>query len=207
MARPTAAQTHLAPGEPGVERDLRAEILVAATQLFARRGYGQASVREVVEAVGCTKPVLYYYFGSKEGLFLEAVRTHMASLRLLIEQAISQRGTVRDRLVAFVRALLDHVHANPDVLRLLITAQHRPERGQPQVDLMSLHRENRLLLGELLAEGVSTGEIRADVDLTDAVLALLGIVNLRSVGYLVGLPTPDDLPERILALFFDGVSP
>jgi AcrR family transcriptional regulator len=44
------------------------EIATAAARLFAERGYDATSVREIVEAAGVTKPTLYYYFHSKEGL-------------------------------------------------------------------------------------------------------------------------------------------
>ncbi len=43
-------------------------ILRVAARLFATRGFEATSVREIVEAAGVTKPTLYYYFGSKEGL-------------------------------------------------------------------------------------------------------------------------------------------
>src|SRR3954470_4266007 len=39
-----------------------------AARLFATQGYEATSVRMIVEAAGVTKPTLYYYFGSKEGL-------------------------------------------------------------------------------------------------------------------------------------------
>ena len=55
-------------------------ILDAAIPLFARLGYGSASVRELAEAAGVTKPTLYYHFGSKEDLFHELVRYHLDEL-------------------------------------------------------------------------------------------------------------------------------
>ena len=60
--------------------DARQRILDAATHLFAHRGFGSTSVREVVEAAGVTKPTLYYWFDNKEALYLECVRTKFATL-------------------------------------------------------------------------------------------------------------------------------
>jgi AcrR family transcriptional regulator len=65
----------VAPEQAGVDaiapdEGARHRLLVAATRLFARTGYAATSVREIVEAAGVTKPVLYYYFQSKEGLYL-----------------------------------------------------------------------------------------------------------------------------------------
>ena len=52
-----------------LEVNARARLLETATELFAEKGYAGASVREIVEKAGVSKPVLYYYFKSKEGLF------------------------------------------------------------------------------------------------------------------------------------------
>ena len=60
------------------------QLMGAALKLFTRRGYSATTVRELVEAAGATKPVLYYYFGSKEGLFLELMRTHFGRLEAIV---------------------------------------------------------------------------------------------------------------------------
>lgn len=193
-----------APQDAGPE--LRERILKTATRLFAERGFAATSVRELVEAAGCTKPVLYYYFGSKEGLFLEAVRTHMGSYTALLEDVLARAGTVRERLIGYVESLVAVIEAQPDALRFLMTAQHHSERGQPRLDLLSLHRQNTSLLKQLVNQGVETGEIRGDIDLLDAALALAGIVNTRAAGGLFGMPMPRDLATRLIDLYFKGVS-
>lgn len=52
--------------------DNRAVILNCALELFYKRGYDAAGMQEIAEAAGITKPTLYYYFKSKQGL-LEAL--------------------------------------------------------------------------------------------------------------------------------------
>ena len=52
--------------------DNRGVILNCALELFYRRGYDAAGVQEIVEMAGITKPTMYYYFKSKQGL-LEAL--------------------------------------------------------------------------------------------------------------------------------------
>ena len=51
------------------EKGARARLLEAATALFAEKGYASTYVREIVTRAGVTKPVLYYYFKNKGGLF------------------------------------------------------------------------------------------------------------------------------------------
>ena len=51
------------------EQKVREKLHSAAARVFARKGYATATVREIVEMAGVTKPALYYYFGSKEGVY------------------------------------------------------------------------------------------------------------------------------------------
>ena len=61
----------------GEQEEVRGRIIREATRLFAERGYAATSVREIAEAVGVTKPTLYYHFGSKDGLFTALVNHHL----------------------------------------------------------------------------------------------------------------------------------
>ena len=120
-------------------------------------------MREVAAAVGLTKPALYYHFSSKEELFLAAVRTHMQHYRQELLDGIAQPGSLRERLVQGIDAHLNRVREHPEVMKLLLTAEHRPEKGVPEIDLLSMHKENTLLLTRILQDGVTRGEIRVHV--------------------------------------------
>ena len=59
----------------------RAEILDVATREFAEHGYSGARVDEIAERTRTTKRMLYYYFGSKEGLFVAVLERAYATIR------------------------------------------------------------------------------------------------------------------------------
>jgi len=61
-------------------------ILDGALKLFSQRGYEGVSVNELTEAAGITKPTLYYYFGSKEGVFESVCQSHYTRLNALINE-------------------------------------------------------------------------------------------------------------------------
>ena len=63
----------------------RTNIRAAATRLFATRGYEAVGIRELVDAVGVTKPTLYHYFGSKRGVLDAALEEHFTTLFAAIE--------------------------------------------------------------------------------------------------------------------------
>lgn len=54
----------------------RETILNCALKLFATKGYEAVSINEIVDMAGITKPTLYYFFGNKEGLFKELLKTY-----------------------------------------------------------------------------------------------------------------------------------
>jgi len=61
-------------------------ILNKALELFSAKGYDGVSVSELTEAAGITKPTLYYYFGSKEGVFEAVCQSNYTLLNALITE-------------------------------------------------------------------------------------------------------------------------
>ena len=68
------------------EKNSREAILKCALELFSQKGYEAVSPNEIAEKAGITKPTLYYFFGSKEGLFDEILKTNYAKLDSLMEE-------------------------------------------------------------------------------------------------------------------------
>ena len=62
----------------------RQRLLDAAAELFNGKGYAATTVREIVKAAGVTKPVLYYYFKNKEGIFLELMRGNLPQAQRIV---------------------------------------------------------------------------------------------------------------------------
>ena len=188
------------------DNDVKKRILDVATTLFAEKGFGSTSVREVVEAAGVTKPTLYYYFANKEALFLELVNLHMNGLDELIRASLAGEGTSQERLRRFIRAYADGALENKDVVQLMWTCQHPSDSKQPKVDLMSMHLRKIAHMDALFHEGIATGELRADLDVDYAVRGFVGMVDLHTMAMVYGLPVDDDYALRILDLFYRGVS-
>src|SRR5512144_2938424 len=83
-------------GETGGE--VRKRLLSGATRLFASKGYAATTVREIVELAGVTKPVLYYYFRSKEGIYLDLMREPFGRFTAIVEETLLEAGSARERL-------------------------------------------------------------------------------------------------------------
>jgi AcrR family transcriptional regulator len=78
--------------------DRERQMLDVAEEVFAERGYGAVSMEEIAERVGLSKPMLYEYFGSKEGLLLAVIRRARGELREATERAVGAAGTPEEML-------------------------------------------------------------------------------------------------------------
>jgi TetR/AcrR family transcriptional regulator len=205
MARIMASSEPL-PSAPA--SDLRRRILSAATQLFAERGYAATSMRDLADAVSCTKPALYYYFESKAGLFREVIRIENERIIALLQHRLATPGSVRERMRGAMHAYFEHLRAQPLALRLLLRAEQHVEHGQPALDFRSMRQAYVDLVTGLMHQGIAAGEIRGDVAVDDAIHLLCGAVDVRASRFILdGEPIPEDYPERILALVFEGIAP
>lgn len=105
----------------------RSRILDAATRIFARKGYDNASMDEIATAAGITKPVLYDHFASKNALFETLLRSIRDGL-LAKGRAIGQSSAGDDiKFRSAVDSFFAFVEAQPDAAKiLLIVPQGNP---------------------------------------------------------------------------------
>ncbi|HWO60640.1 MAG TPA: TetR/AcrR family transcriptional regulator [Umezawaea sp.] len=95
---------------PKAER--KAQMLDVAEVVFAEQGYLATSMDEIAERVGVSKPMLYEYFGSKEGLLIGCIQRARTELRTKTETAIvgadGPEDLLRRGLLAFFEFIVDH---------------------------------------------------------------------------------------------------
>lgn len=99
----------------GQER--RQQLLHHATRRFAEHGYHTTTVADIVRSVGVGKGVFYWYFESKERLFLEVLASAQADLRAAQDRAVEEPDPLR-RLEHGIRASLEYLEAHREVLAL-----------------------------------------------------------------------------------------
>ena len=111
-----------APGRARVPRALREpEMRAAASRVFTEHGYHAASMDDIAAAAGVTKPMLYAYFGSKEGLFVECVRQAGIEFRARVREAAGSAGDLPpdQRLWTGLLAVFTEIETNRQTWDLL----------------------------------------------------------------------------------------
>jgi AcrR family transcriptional regulator len=125
----------------------REVLLAAAVQVFALHGYHGASIEEIAQRAGITKPVIYHHFASKQELHA-AVFEHYAAQLLTAAGSYGQSGSLRERFRDLVRGTFSFAHENPHVWQLLLGDSHDPETARLQQQLRAAgtrHAAERLL--------------------------------------------------------------
>jgi AcrR family transcriptional regulator len=99
----------------------RRQILSAAQQVFAARGYHETTVADVARGAGLSYGVVYWYFESKDDLFQALMTEEEAALRAHIASAVHRGGDGRvdDVLRVAVRATFEYFERHPASTRLL----------------------------------------------------------------------------------------
>jgi AcrR family transcriptional regulator len=142
------------------------EILDVATKEFAEHCYSGARVDEIAERTRTTKRMLYYYFGSKEGLFVAVLERAYAAIR----EAEREVDVEHLDPVAAIRALaeltFDHHENHPDFIRLVsIENIHRGEHMGESLQAINAPAVERI--ERILQAGREAGVFRRDVDAVD----------------------------------------
>src|SRR4051794_28792015 len=95
----------------------RLRILQVALKRFAHAGYAGVSVQDIVDDAKVTKPTLYYYFGSKAGLFKALVDQAHDERFKLMQEAAARTNNFPDQLVEILSNLFEFLTKNKDLMR------------------------------------------------------------------------------------------
>jgi AcrR family transcriptional regulator len=187
----------------------RNQLLDAAAQVFAAKGFHEATTKEIARVAGVSEGTIYNYFDTKFGLLIGLMSRLAEVDHLPAEMSASLGGDVRDFFVAAFRhrltrieqgegllqALLPQVFINPDLRQ-----QFYREYVRPLAALLEQYVQAQVELGQIQP---------VDVPLTVRVLQgiFIGLLVLRILGDEALCSGWDQVPEMLATLVFDGLDP
>lgn len=198
MAQPTQPRL----GTRGQPEESRASILKAAIKEFAEHGIAGARTDAIAQSAHVNKALLYYYFKDKEAIYDAVLDQVFSGLRDTVVPILDSKTPPRQKLLNYLGAYFDYIAANPRFPRVVQGEWIRTgtERtGQMQRIAREYFRPIYQRLGEVLREGIASGEFRA-VDPMHFVPSMVAII----VFYFSAAPVIKSLmkidplaPERI----------
>lgn len=105
----------------------RQQLVEVALTVFAAKGFHDASMNDIAEAAGVTKPVLYQHFGSKNDLFLELLREGSQRLRDSIATEAAAASSPREQVEAGFGAFFRFVRDEREAFSLIFSGEIRRE--------------------------------------------------------------------------------
>jgi len=189
------------------QEDVRAALLEAAADAFARDGLDAARIDAIAVAAGYGKGTVYNYFASKTELF-GAVIEEAARSAAERYAAIASAPSTRGQLLALAQADVSVARDRPGFVKVLVreTMSFRPSTYGMIVKHLAPYV---IAVERVIADGQVRGEVRTDRPSEQLALLFVGLLSLHYVqhwGSDGDWPTLDEIPELVTSAFWDGAA-
>jgi AcrR family transcriptional regulator len=159
-------------------------ILQSALSLFSEKGYDATSVREICTASGITKPTLYHFYGSKEGVYRALVEGALERFRGELAEVMAGEAPLRERLQQMTLTYFEAAQSEPDLARFILALTHDPPSSAPRTDFLPFYDDILASVTRVIEEAVARGELSpGPVDVR--LLVLMGALGEAVHGYLL----------------------
>ncbi len=167
-----------------------AGILAVALREFADKGLSGARIDEIADATHTSKRMIYYYFGSKEGLYLAVLEHSYREMRRIESELLLDNLPPEDALRRLVEFTFDHHVTHEDYIRIVMN--ENIERGkylaQSQI-IQELNVPAISAIERLYDRGLAAGVFREGLDPVDihasiSALTFFNVSNQYSFGQI-----------------------
>ncbi|MGZ4291844.1 MAG: TetR/AcrR family transcriptional regulator [Gaiellaceae bacterium] len=181
--------------------DRRRELLDAAVQVFARKGFRAARVGDIAEEAGVAHGLLYHYFRSKDDVLETIFRDTWRQLVAESERIETSGTPLPEQLRRFARIYLGSWLLTPELIGVLVREIARsPQVGVRVDEIAGVFRS----LQRMIEAGKERGDVRQDCDVTFATWAVYGALEEILTGWVLGqLPAEEKDVERAVATVVD----
>lgn len=188
--------------------DTERRLLDSALESFSERGYEGASIREIIERAGVTRPVLYYYFKDKEDLFCRLMQKTYEQFNSDMDLVTSTVSGCRQRLQALMENAFRRTEETPQMVRLVLQVFFSGTQQGRIFEVTHALEEARFeRMQSIMRDGLSSGEL-AGADAESLALAFSGVMDiyLMMKSHVPETPLDAQLAHNLVTLFMDGAA-
>lgn len=159
------AKTEAPPGRVNDPEGTKRNIIEVATREFAENGLSGARIDEIAAKTKSSKRMIYYYFGSKEGLYLRVLENAYSKVRATEATLQLEHLPPREALEKLVRFTFDHHNENEDFIRLVMIENiHHGEYLARSTVIQELNVTAIDAIADIYRRGVEEGLFRPGLD-------------------------------------------
>lgn len=152
-------------------------ILLAAEDVFSRRGYVQATLDEIIALADTGKGTVYKYFGNKDNLFYTLVAGKIEPFMQALQKIVESQADTKEKIRRYMLELLTFLRENKDLYRILWYEVSGNQRGFHPVILNDGSWEMSSLYGDTLSEEEYNWILRYRNLIRDQVQCLVAIIS------------------------------
>jgi AcrR family transcriptional regulator len=142
----------------------RDELLAVAADLFATKGYRNTTVRDIADAAGILSGSLYHHFDSKEQMVDEILRSFQDDLFGQYDEIVASDASPVAKLEQAIRVSFDAIDRHHSEVAIFQNDSAHLSMLEGFEYVAERHAQSRDLWIRLLREGVSSGDLRGDLD-------------------------------------------
>lgn len=192
--------------EPGTG-SRRDELLAIAAQLFAEKGFKNTTVRDIADAAGILSGSLYHHFDSKESMVDEILSTFQEALFAQYDEILASDDDARTKLEKAVRVSFEAIDQHPHEVAIYQNEADYlgayPRFGY----LKDRNTQSRQVWVTLIEEGVRTGVLRQDLDVTLTYRFIRDTVWVAVRWYRPGRGrTHTEVADQYVRILLDGIA-
>jgi AcrR family transcriptional regulator len=187
----------------------RKEIIDAAREVFARKGFNEATLDDVAERAEFGKGTLYNYFPNKDALFLSVLEDCFGSLKAIAEEAFGSDLTFSEKVERFIRGELTFFFNNLEAVQLMMREANHLRLGNP---LMQLMPQLVAVVADTIGAEQRRRKVITNADPTDLAMCLINMLYgqfasrvYRRFGACIGQQAGPSGSATNVAALFEGI--
>ncbi|MFC2015233.1 TetR family transcriptional regulator [Chloroflexota bacterium] len=191
----------------------RDKLLDVSLSVFSKNGYSAATLGDIAKEVGVTRGAIYWHFGSKSELYGSLVQEYSNRGSSIAQQAIEEGGSVKEIIRRIFIRLLSSIEDDRKLRAMmeisLFKTELTPELRAGQQTQIEAGRVLIEGISEAIRQGVTSGELRSDLDPSGVARAFIAYQNGAIHLWLLD---PDSFSLKESAdsfadIFMKGISP
>ena len=159
------------------DEEIKAEIIEAANHLFIKYGYFKTTMEDIASAVKKGKSTLYYYYKSKDDVFLDVISKIGNSLLIQVREKVNDLNSASEKLLKYFEELTNQILKVSNLYNLLLDELKDNNIIQHQTNILYFEKDMEFL-ESILVYGIERKEfLSITLDEVKGVAILITLIN------------------------------
>lgn len=156
--------------------DKRLAIISAAEKLFCEFGYEGTSTRQIAKESGANMAMINYYFGSKEGVFIEIMSTRISSFKTQLDSISDEKIPALEKLQKVIQGYTHRIVNNVDFHKIMHRELTLSQRPDMEIKIKDAIAQNLKVIENIIKEGIAAGNFK-QVDCRMLIVTIMGTIS------------------------------